>query len=106
MNLSPDPQYRVGVPLATWVQGWVQRNGCDPQPRDLAGQGDATAVGYTECRDHADIILYRIEGGGHTWPGGENLPFFGAISYVNASEILWRFFEDHPRTTQTAPTVR
>jgi len=106
MNLSPDPQYRVGVPLATWVQGWVQRNGCDPRAQSLPRQGDATAVGYTECQDGADVHVYSIPGGGHTWPGGENLPFFGGVSPVNASELIWGFFEDHPRTTQSAPTVR
>jgi polyhydroxybutyrate depolymerase len=106
MNLSPDPQYRVGVPLATWVQGWVQRNGCDPRAQPLPRQGDATAVGYTECQDGADVHVYSIPGGGHTWPRGENLPFFGGVSPVNASELIWGFFEDHPRTTQTAPTVR
>jgi polyhydroxybutyrate depolymerase len=106
MNLSPDPRYRVGVPLATWVEGWVRRNGCDPRAHDLPRQGDATAVGYAECRDRADIVIYSIPGGGHTWPGGENLPFFGAISSVNATEIIWSFFEDHPRPADAAPSVQ
>jgi polyhydroxybutyrate depolymerase len=106
MNLSPDPEDRAGVPLATWVQGWVRRNGCDPLPQDLPRQGDAAAVGYTECQDGAEIHVYSIPGGGHTWPGGENLPFFGGVSPVNASELIWSFFEDHPRTTQAAPPMR
>jgi hypothetical protein len=29
---------------------------------------------YTNCADDADVILYTVEGGGHTWPGGKHLP--------------------------------
>ena len=101
MNLSPDPQYRVELPLSAWLEGWVGRNGCDPRPRPLPPVGDATAASYTDCADNAEVVIYTIEGAGHTWPGGSNLPFFGATSTsVAASEIMWEFFEGHPRSNE------
>src|SRR3972149_2878538 len=41
MNLSSDPQSREGVPISTWLEGWVSRNGCDPRPLPLPDVGDA-----------------------------------------------------------------
>jgi polyhydroxybutyrate depolymerase len=97
MNLSSDPQYQVGVPVEAWAEAWATRNGCDRSPRELPRVGDAAVTEYGQCRDGANVLLYRIEGGGHTWPGGTNLlPFLGeASTLVNASEIMWHFFEDH-----------
>jgi polyhydroxybutyrate depolymerase len=97
MNLSSDPQYRAGVPVEAWAEAWATRNGCDRSPRELPHVGDAAVTEYGECLDGADVVVYRIEGGGHTWPGGTNLlPFLGeASTLVNASEIMWQFLEDH-----------
>ena len=96
MNLSPDPKYREGVPLSVWLEGWVRRNGCNSHPRVFPAVGDASVTSYEECTENAEVVIYSIEGGGHTWPGGSNLPFFGKISSVEASEIIWEFFENHP----------
>ena len=57
-----------------------------------------------ECRNpgnnknDAEVVLYVIEGGGHTWPGMDNGPaFLGASTMnINANEILWEFFKKHP----------
>jgi polyhydroxybutyrate depolymerase len=52
-------------------------------------------------RDATEVVLYRIEGGGHTWPGGRQyLParIVGRVCRdVSASEVIWRFFKDHPK---------
>ena len=49
---------------------------------------------------NADVILYTVEGGGHTWPGGKPLPerIVGRTTHeINASRIMWEFFLQHPR---------
>jgi len=55
---------------------------------------------YGGCRDGVEVVLYAIEGGGHTWPGGlQYLPesIIGRTSRdFNASEVIWQFFEEHP----------
>jgi polyhydroxybutyrate depolymerase len=60
---------------------------------------DVTRIAYTNCADDAAVVLYRIEGGGHTWPGGQPLPewFAGPTSRsIDASSEMWAFFEAHP----------
>jgi poly(3-hydroxybutyrate) depolymerase len=48
-------------------------------------------------RWNIEVVLYWIEGQGHAWPGGPALPLLGeAVSDLNASEVLWAFFREHP----------
>jgi polyhydroxybutyrate depolymerase len=45
------------------------------------------------------VVLYTIQGGGHTWPGGKPLPewFVGRTSRsINATSQMWEFFREHP----------
>ncbi|MCC6801632.1 MAG: hypothetical protein IT319_02010, partial [Anaerolineae bacterium] len=64
--------------------------------------GAVTETRYINCADHAEVILYTIADGGHTWPGGSmSLPFLlGKTSRdINASETMWAFFAAHPMPT-------
>ena len=50
----------------------------------------------------ADTVVSRIEGGGHTWPGSEFLAgagdLVGTTTFsIDANEVMWKFFQDHPR---------
>lgn len=54
---------------------------------------------YVGCRANADVLLYNIIGGGHTWPGGyPYLPHIvGKTSRnLNATLAIWEFFQAHP----------
>ncbi len=46
-----------------------------------------------------EVVQYGIEGGGHTWPGGEQyLPqsIIGKTSRdINACNLIWKFFRNH-----------
>jgi polyhydroxybutyrate depolymerase len=56
-------------------------------------------LAYTNCAQNADVILYTIEGGGHTWPGAEPRAEWWArrtTIEINATGILWQFFVRHP----------
>lgn len=47
----------------------------------------------------SEVIFYRLEGGGHTWPGRVPDSFFlgpSALS-LDANAIIWEFFRRHPR---------
>ncbi len=97
MNVDPDEKYREDLPVSVWLEGWVRRNGCDPAPKLIAPRGDATGTRYDGCVADVEVVIYQIEGGGHTWPGGSNLPVFGKTSEaLRASEVMWEFFEEHP----------
>ena len=45
----------------------------------------------------AEILYYRITGGGHPWPGGGDHPAFaGPMNRdINGSEEIWKFFSRH-----------
>jgi polyhydroxybutyrate depolymerase len=53
---------------------------------------------YTGCSEGGEVVFYRIEGGGHTWPkrvGGQYLPErrVGRVCHaLDASEVIWTFF--------------
>jgi polyhydroxybutyrate depolymerase len=55
---------------------------------------------YGGFADSAEVVLYSVEGGGHTWPGKlQYLPesIIGRTSRdFDASEVIWQFFKEHP----------
>ena len=61
---------------------------------------DVTLVSYT-CPNGADVMFYRVEGGGHTWPGSEFSKTIAGVvgvttSSISANELMWKFFTEHP----------
>jgi polyhydroxybutyrate depolymerase len=82
-----------------WVARWARRNQCEAEPVESAVAADVSRRAYTSCADDAVVVLYTVEGGGHTWPGGAPLPewFVGRTSQsIDATSLMWAFFYDHP----------
>jgi hypothetical protein len=57
---------------------------------------------YFECEEDNEVVLMRVEGGGHTWPGSHyNFDrfggHFGVVAKMSANEVMRRFFAEHPR---------
>ena len=87
------------APVEAWTAAWAARNGCAPTPEELPAQGEVSGIAYVDCDDDAEVILYTIDGGGHTWPGAS--PLFDAIvnpttQDIDANETMWDFFVEHP----------
>ncbi len=59
-----------------------------------------TVKTYTDCLENAALVLYKIKGGGHTWPGGKQYMKKKKIGMtnrdINACEVIWEFFEGLP----------
>jgi len=81
---------------------WATNNGCSGNPTEEAlpdiDPSDNSRVykrTYPACT--APLILYRIEGGGHTWPGGSQyLPkrLIGVVNRdIDATQLVWDFFD-------------
>ena len=53
------------------------------------------------CPDGNELLLYKIEGGGHNWPGAEGFlssEVAGNVTMdIQASEVIWEFFSRHSR---------
>jgi polyhydroxybutyrate depolymerase len=82
------------------VAAWAERNGCDTPPDSEELATDVTIERYS-CPAGADVELYRIEGGGHTWPGSEFSARIESIvgrttTSISADEVMWAFFQSHP----------
>ena len=90
------------------IEFWITRNKCstipvvteepDIDPKDGTR---VTRKEYINNFDGTEVILYSVDGGGHTWPGGfQYLPSFivGKTSRdIDANQIIWSFFKKHSR---------
>jgi polyhydroxybutyrate depolymerase len=98
-GVTDAPTYFVGA--EDWVATWAEGNGCDPTPEIIPPQGDAGGVRYTGCDEDAAVILYTIDGGGHTWPSGWPIPLVGKTSKdIDATEELWAFLKEYRLESQ------
>jgi polyhydroxybutyrate depolymerase len=82
-----------------WAANWARRNRCEENPVESTVAPDVTRRAYTNCADDANVVLYTIQGGGHTWPGGTPLPkwFVGSTTRsISATSLMWSFFSEHP----------
>jgi polyhydroxybutyrate depolymerase len=85
--------------IPAWVATWARRNRCAPTPVDEVVAPDVVCRSYADCAGDASVVLYTLEGGGHTWPGGAPLPewFVGrTCRSVDATRLMWAFFREHP----------
>lgn len=83
--------------IPEWVAVLAERNGCSDSPAKLPARGAVGGIAYTGCG--ADVIFYTIQGGGHTWPGGNPIPAWIAgktNTDIDASRTMWEFFQMHP----------
>ena len=80
----------------TATAAWVRRNRCRAQPTTIAVDNLVTKFDYHPCADGAAVVLYRIEGGGHTWPGsGYDFPesrFGRGTPELDATRLIVEFF--------------
>jgi polyhydroxybutyrate depolymerase len=84
--------------VLTWTKNWSRRNRCAANPIGSRVASDVTRLEYTACADDATVVLYTVQGGGHTWPGGERMPewFVGPTSRsIDATSLMWGFFREH-----------
>ena len=85
--------------IRPWTAHVAQRNQCKGDPSDIRISRSVRRLAYTDCAKNADLTLYTIEGGGHTWPGGKHLAEWIAghtTDDVNATNVMWEFFVQHP----------
>lgn len=91
------------------VQSWATFNGCKHHSLEQVSR-EVRVSKHTGCTDDADVTLVQIDGGGHAWPGS-SVHFqkrfqFGVTTHdIDAREVMWRFFEDHPRKSTSCHTA-
>jgi len=86
------------------IRLWREQLQCEGDPVENllpdTDPKDGTRVhrtSYPSCYNGTKVILYRVEGGGHTWPGGRQ--YFGkwligkTSRDINACDVIWNFFK-------------
>jgi polyhydroxybutyrate depolymerase len=85
---------------------WAKHNQCPISPlityepdRDPKDGTRVRRETYGPCGHETEVLLYAIEGGGHTWPGGDQYLPAGIIGRtsrdIDANEVIWGFFKRH-----------
>lgn len=91
---------RNGTPLAsvsTWLTREARRNGCVATPTRTELGTDVDRDTWTGCQGRGALIAYRINGGGHTWPGAVAPSGPGVTTQtISATSLVLSFFADHP----------
>jgi polyhydroxybutyrate depolymerase len=100
-------EYGGGFVLSVFdtVAFWREVNDCsinsvdDMLPEIDPDDGTRVRRIHYPCLGSSEIMLYVVEGGGHTWPGSDlepTNPYAGLTSQeINASEEIWQFFKAH-----------
>ncbi|MEQ9408925.1 MAG: PHB depolymerase family esterase [Fuerstiella sp.] len=88
---------------------WLQRNGLKPQDghsvmlpdRDPTDGSRIEFTLWSGGESGTAVALYRVDGGGHTIPGGaQYLParIIGSVNRdIDGMTTIWKFFEEHGR---------
>jgi polyhydroxybutyrate depolymerase len=89
------------TPRAEIARNWALDNRCDDAAPAEATDDDVTVATFS-CPSGSDVQFYEIDGGTHSWPGGTLSPIATATTSsadraVNATDIIWAFFEGLPR---------
>ncbi|HLP72673.1 MAG TPA: PHB depolymerase family esterase [Bacteroidales bacterium] len=90
------------------IEFWIKRNRCETSaeiyelPDKDPSDGSRVIVNkYANIAEGTEVILYTVEGGGHTWPGGlQYLParhIGRTCRDFDANEVIWDFFKSHKK---------
>lgn len=101
--LVPYTDGAIGLSLPGPVRGtelnmgdWATLGGCDASPRVRRIGAEVVRRTWPGCRAGHDVVLYTVEGGGHTWPGADPaLSVTPTTDEVDATAAALRFFARH-----------
>ncbi|RIK05391.1 MAG: esterase [Acidobacteria bacterium] len=93
-------------PVSDTIGFWRAANSCTQGPAverlPDGPEDDGSSVvtfSWSGCADSAAVELYRIDGGGHTWPNGPQYLPVRRVGQTNrdfdATEHIWEFFTAH-----------
>ncbi len=86
--------------ITEWVQYMAEKHGCERIPKTIPTKGEVYGNHFTDCVRNADVDYYIIDGGGHSWPGGNPLSKWidrHTNDDINATQTMWKFFIAHPK---------
>ncbi len=96
------------IPVSEAARIWAKLDGCKNAPvsevlpvKDPKDPTRVEKISYLSSKNHKDVSLYVIHGGGHTWPNGLRYAGEWAVGKVShqldATDVIWDFFKRHSR---------
>jgi polyhydroxybutyrate depolymerase len=88
------------APIPGIVGAWATRNNCNKNASVEQVAPDVALTRYL-CPTGSEVGFYRVDGGGHAWPGSalsrqiESVVGYTTFS-IHATDIMWDFFSRHP----------
>jgi polyhydroxybutyrate depolymerase len=91
-----------GPTIPERAAAWAKRNGCSNIEQTTRIAKDVTLLTWS-CPNNADVELFRVTRGGHTWPGSllavSTAKIAGRTTFSIAADAeMWKFFQTHPLT--------
>lgn len=85
-------------PVSYAVSFWAEHNKCKGGP-ERSGKGNIVVEKYGVCEKGTEVVLYKIIGGTHSWPGGKRVYAVEdePTAEISATETMWAFFKAHPK---------
>jgi len=84
------------LPVMQTMQDWAKRDSCTSGPSTFFQQADVTGLKWTNCQGGVTVEHYRINDGGHTWPGAAVSAPLGTTTHtVSATTLGWQFFQNY-----------
>src|SRR5262249_5440541 len=74
---------------------WAQHNRCTSGPVTTQLGSEVTRLSWNGCR--APVVLFRIDGGGQTWPGAVvAVSRLGPTEHqIKATDTMWKLFSHY-----------
>jgi polyhydroxybutyrate depolymerase len=85
-------------PVSFAVDSWKKFDRC-PDAALTASHDGVTHSAWSPCAGGTGVELYKIESGGHAWPGGQRMSRIldAPSNAIDATQVAWNFFSAHPR---------
>ncbi len=84
------------APVMQTMQAWAALDGCSSGPTVFFQRSDVTGLQWASCLGNVLVQHYRIQNGGHTWPGAEIPTFLGTTTHtISATALSWQFFQHY-----------
>jgi polyhydroxybutyrate depolymerase len=98
--LVPYQDGEIGLSLPGPVRGtelnmadWAELDRCEPGPAKHRLGDEVVRRSWSDCADDTRVVLYTVEGGGHTWPGADpQLAIGHTTDQVDATAEILAFF--------------
>ncbi|MBN2009077.1 T9SS type A sorting domain-containing protein [candidate division KSB1 bacterium] len=91
---SNEDSMLVIPPVETVMEMWRGANNCSAKPDTILNQNGILGRKWSALSGYGDVILYRIENWGHSWPRSND-------PGINATDVMWDFLKVQLKNTTT-----